>query len=100
MGDFFTITNKSGKASKAKDEEMKKEEEEEVKIETTTPKSAKKSDGSFPDFDDFVDDLGTWKNSLKPAWDTKQFKDLHKFLTKEYKDKKVKRLYFQQNYIK
>jgi len=37
---------------------------------------------------DFVDDLGTWKNSLKPAWDTKQFKDLHKFLTKEYKDKK------------
>lgn len=50
-------------------------------------------DGTFPDFDEFVDGLDSWKDSLKPAWDTKKFRELFKFVKSEYKSKQVKYIF-------
>lgn len=58
--------------------EGSEESQEEQEVKSTALKIR------FAEFDDFVDGLGTWKESLKEAWSGKHFKTLYEMIKKEY----------------
>jgi len=69
------ITDKSGK----KVEAPKEKPVEERKIDPNY------KGVDLAPFEEFVDGLGSWKESLKPAWNDKSFQELYNFLKTEYK---------------
>lgn len=54
---------------------------------------AKVTDTSFPEFDDFLNDLGTWGEHLKDFTSTAQMKSIYNFVKKEYATKTVSELF-------
>jgi hypothetical protein len=67
------------------DEECKADEK--MTQEVTAPSA--KDDSGLPLFDDFCDDLGSWKPKLKTFVSGKTFKSIYDFLKKEYASKTV-----------
>ncbi len=87
MHGFFKITDKAGNVVEAPKEKPKQVVEE------------RKIDPNFkgvdlPPFEEFVDGLGSWKESLKPAWSDKSFQELYNFLKAEYKVRPVRKILF------
>jgi len=79
LHNFFKITDKAGNQLEAPKEK---------------PVEERKIDPNFkgvdlPPFEEFVDGLGSWKESLRPAWSDKSFQELYNFLKTEYKVRPV-----------
>lgn len=90
MTDFFkkdAAKNQKAKPKKVEKDEMEEEEEEEVKV-----NKKEKEPGDFPTYEEFSEDLCSWKDVLSTYTKTSKFKNIYTYVKKEYAEKTVKQI--------
>ncbi|EAS00699.3 uracil-DNA glycosylase superfamily protein (macronuclear) [Tetrahymena thermophila SB210] len=85
MTDYFKAKPEAKEKPKKKVAKNEMEEEEEVKVDKVEKKE--KLAGEFPTFDEFQDDLCSWKDILGTYIKSQKFKSIYTFVKKEYADK-------------